>query len=97
MANQALIKAERAGKDYFRDHPASNHEAAERIARAGYATGLERDLFVAGWNRAFWDEQARVLKASRAIGGSARKSDLAQLAEDEASEREGLRLMGAGE
>lgn len=68
MANNALTRAEQAGKDYFRDHPDSNHAAAERVARKEYAIVLERELFVAGWNSAFWDEQGRVLRETRAEG-----------------------------
>jgi hypothetical protein len=66
MANQALIKAEQAGKDAFRSGSISSHVAAERFARKTYAAVLERETFVAGWNNAFWDEQERVLIASRA-------------------------------
>ncbi len=65
------IKAEQAGKDAFRDGSISSHKAAERFARKAYAAVLERETFVAGWNRGFWDEQDRVLKASRSnvVGG----------------------------
>lgn len=65
MANNALTRAEQAGKDYFRDHQDSNHREAERHARKAYASVIERDCFVAGWNIAFWDEQARVLKSTK--------------------------------
>lgn len=67
MANQALIKAEQAGKDAFRDGSISSHKAAERVARKGYAAVIERECFVAGWNQAFWDEQERVLRETNAM------------------------------
>lgn len=62
------IKAEQAGKDAFRNGSISSYTAAERLARKTYASVLERECFVAGWNNAFWDEQGRVLKASK-VGG----------------------------
>ena len=46
------------------------------------------------------DENAAIIELCRRYKverKTARKSDLQQLKEDEASEREGLRLMGAGE
>jgi hypothetical protein len=64
MAND-FARAEQAGKDYFHDHPDSTHTIATRFARKTYTVVLQRELFVAGWNDAFWSEQARVLKASR--------------------------------
>lgn len=64
MAND-FTRAEQAGKDYFRDHPDSNHSTASSYARKAYSVVLQRELFVAGWNDAFWNEQARYLKANR--------------------------------
>ena len=60
--NSALAKAEQAGKDAFRDGSVTSYRAAERAARKAYTIVLERELFVAGWNQAFWDEQERVLR-----------------------------------
>ena len=59
-------KVEQAGMNYFSNNPTSDYAAAERVARKTYAVAIEREWFVAGWNQAFWNEQGRVLKASRA-------------------------------
>jgi hypothetical protein len=67
MTNQ-FTKAEQTGKDAFRNGSVSSHKAAERFARTAYASVLERECFVAGWNTAFWDEQGRVLAASKIEG-----------------------------
>ena len=68
MTNQVLIKAEQAGKDAFRNGSLSSYTAAERSARKTYAAVIERECFVAGWNVAFWAEQARILDATRQGG-----------------------------
>lgn len=34
------------------------HAEAEQYARRTYRTAIEQDCFVAGWNKAFWDEAA---------------------------------------
>ena len=62
-----IDKVERAGKDAFRDGSISSHKAAERFARKAFAAVLEREVFVAGWNNAFWDEQGRVLRETNAM------------------------------
>ena len=66
MASDFMRSAQaEAGKAYFRDHPYSSYMTAARIARKQYSAVLYRELFMCGWNNAFWDEQERVLKASR--------------------------------
>jgi len=65
MKNKGLTDAEKAGKDYFLDHPSATHAMVKKVARKEYSIVLRQELFIAGWNQAFWDEQERVLKASR--------------------------------
>ena len=64
MANQ-FTRAEQAGKDAFCNGSIDSNKGADRFARKAYATVLERECFVAGWNQGFWEEQGRVLTASR--------------------------------
>lgn len=61
----APIRAEQAGSAAFRNGLISSYTSAEHLARKTYTSVLERECFVAGWNRAFWDEQGRVLSATR--------------------------------
>lgn len=64
MRNE-FLKAEQAGKDSFANGTIASYKLAEKFARKAYSSTLERDCFVSGWNVAFWDEQSRVLRASK--------------------------------
>lgn len=63
--NSWLQDVESRGKLGFNSGILKSHKDAEKFARKTYRTAIERDCFVAGWNTAFWDEQARVLKATK--------------------------------
>lgn len=63
--NTWLHDVESKGKVAFNTGCINSYADAEKYARKTYLSVLERDIFVAGWNTACWDEQARVLKASR--------------------------------
>lgn len=66
--NKWLHDVESRGKVSFNTGCIKSHKEAEKYARKTYLAAIERDCFVAGWNMAFWDEQARVLKASKGRG-----------------------------
>jgi hypothetical protein len=61
------IKAEQAGKEYFLDHPCTDHATTVKVARNKYNSGLEQDCFVAGWNMAFWKEQVAFQPTARRV------------------------------
>lgn len=66
MNNNWLQDVESRGKVGFNTGTLKSYKEAEQFARKNYRTAIERDCFVAGWNTAFWDEQARVLKTTKA-------------------------------
>jgi hypothetical protein len=57
IANKWLHDIESRGKVAFNTNCIKTHAEAEKYARAKYMSVLERDIFVAGWNMAFWSEQ----------------------------------------
>lgn len=62
MINKQLVAIEKAGKDSFTSGQIKSYRDAEREARKRFGLhALATDLFIAGWNQAFWDEQERVL------------------------------------
>lgn len=52
--NKRLIDIESRGKVGFNTGCLKSHEEAEKYARKHYSIAVERDVFVAGWNMAFW-------------------------------------------
>ena len=65
--NKWLVDIESRGKLGFNSGTLKSYQEAEKFARKNYRYAIERDVFVAGWNTAFWHEQARVLKASAKV------------------------------
>ncbi len=63
--NTWLLDVESRGKIGFNTGILKSHDEAERYARKTYRTVIEREVFVAGWNMAFWDEQSRVLRRTK--------------------------------
>jgi hypothetical protein len=61
MTKNSFLLAEQNGQAAFQDGSICSYDEAERASRERYKTVLERYLFVAGWNQAFWDEQGREL------------------------------------
>jgi len=68
--NKWLLDIESRGKLAFNKNLITSHKDAEKYARKTYMAVIEREVFVSGWNMAFWDEQERVLKASRIKEGA---------------------------
>jgi len=62
IKNQQLRDIESKGKVSFNTKTLNTHQEAEKFARTNYRSVIERDVFVAGWNMAFWDELERLLK-----------------------------------
>lgn len=54
MSNKWLQDVESRGKVAFNTGIIKCHEDAEKYARKTYLSVIERDVFVAGWNQAFW-------------------------------------------
>lgn len=65
MNNKWLIDVESRGKLAFNSGTITSNKDAEKYARKNYQIVIEREVFIAGWNTAYWDEQARVLKATK--------------------------------
>lgn len=63
--NHQACDAESRGKLAFNSNTITSHADAEKFARKHYNSAFLQDCFVAGWNVAYWDEQARVLKETR--------------------------------
>lgn len=63
---QAMNRAEEAGKAYFLDQPAADYATAECVARNKFASVLEQNCFVAGWNQSFWQNE-KIERALRSI------------------------------
>lgn len=53
--NKWLIDVESRGKLAFNSGFCKSYDAAEAYARKIYNTVIERDIFVAGWNMAYWN------------------------------------------
>jgi hypothetical protein len=53
---------ESRGKVGFNTGILKTHADAEAYARRKYLSHLERNVFVSGWNMAFWDEQSSARK-----------------------------------
>ncbi len=62
IKNQWLRDIESRGELAFNKGLLKSYSEAERYARKTYQIVIEREIFVAGWNMAFWNEQERVLK-----------------------------------
>lgn len=68
IKNQWLQDIESRGKVSFNTATIKSHKEAEKYARKTYKAVIEQEVFVAGWNMAYWDEQERVLKQLKKQG-----------------------------
>lgn len=58
MTNKTVIAVERAGQDMFELQICASYKLAQDFAQKHFKSAFLQDVFVAGWNRAYWDDIA---------------------------------------